>query len=354
MSALPQQAAPCAAMATATAPLLDVRDLSKSFRLRDGLLPRKARLLRAVADVSFSVRAGETLGIVGESGCGKSTLARLLVRLETADAGAMRLGGIAIAAGRAGDMRAFRRQVQMVFQDSGTSLNPRMTAGQIVAYGPRIHGVSRHEAADIANRMLDAVGLHPAVFAGRFPHQLSGGQKQRVNIARALAIGPKLLVLDESVSALDKSVEAQILDLLQRLKRDLGLTYLFISHDLHTVRFISERVMVMYLGRVVEIADTADLYERPLHPYTRALLQARLSPHEVRPLTEPLAGELPSPLAIPEGCPFRTRCIHAEDVCTERRPALLPQERGRVVACHIHERASGHSLSGQAGSGSAR
>ena len=324
-------------------PLLTVSDLSKGFTLKGGLFGRGAGRVRAVDRVSFEVRKGETLGVVGESGCGKSTTARLLMGLIDPDAGEVLFDGERVGSG-ALPLRAYRRQVQMVFQDSYSSLNPRLTVEASVAFGPGVHGVGRREAIARARALLARVGLEPSRFAERYPHELSGGQRQRVNIARALALEPRLVILDEAVSALDKSVEAQVLNLLLDLKDEFGLTYLFISHDLNVVRFISDRVMVMYLGRVAEIGPAEELFERPRHPYTAALLSSMpsLDP-DARTEVAPLAGDPPSPIDPPPGCRFHTRCAHAEAVCPAREPDLYATGAGHRAACHMIPPGSGHS-----------
>jgi peptide/nickel transport system ATP-binding protein len=328
-------------------PLLIVENLVKTFPVRGGLLNRRVASVHAVSDVSFSVRKQETLGIVGESGCGKSTLARLLMQLEPVDSGQFIFDGQPLDERVGMSLRTLRRNVQMVFQDSSSSFNPQMTMEEIVAYGPKVHGVESGKAREMARRALTQVGLNSATFARRYPHELSGGQKQRANIARALAIGPRMLILDESVSALDKSIGAQVLNLLRQLRRELGLTYVFISHDLNVVRYISDRVLVMYLGKVVELGDSDPLYARPLHPYTQALLRSRLSATDFgTPMVEPLPGELPSPLNPPSGCRFRTRCKFTETVCERKSPDLaqvaMPAGE-RWVACHLYRPDSGHS-----------
>ena len=303
--------------------------------------------MRAVDDVSFDVFEGEVLGIVGESGSGKSTTSRLILDLLHRTSGEIRLEG-----GRIGvevPEKAFRRQVQMVFQDSYASLNPRMTIEETVAFAPAIHGASRNAALDAAYEMLSAVGLEPAQFARRYPHELSGGQRQRVNIARALALRPKLLLLDEPVSALDKSVEAQVLNLLVDLKVQFGLTYIFISHDLAVVQYVADRTLVMYLGRVMEIGPTGLLYDTPAHPYTAALLASRPSFDPARRRTEPpLQGDLPDPADPPSGCCFRTRCRLAEPVCAVTTPKLAPVGAQQHAACLVAAPGSGHSLAGAA------
>ena len=320
--------------------LLTVRDLTKHFPLKGGVLGRARGVVHAVDRVSFDVREGETLGIVGESGCGKSTTARLLVRLIEPDAGEVTFDGTVV--GRRVGLRELRRQMQMVFQDSYSSLNPRLSAAASIAYGPMVHGMARTAARERAHELLRAVGLDPALFAGRYPHELSGGQRQRVNIARALALGPRLVILDEAVSALDKSIGAQVLNLLGELKERFRLTYAFISHDLNVVRYVSDRVMVMYLGKVVEIGAVDALYRHAQHPYTRALLSAMPSMDPSRRTLEaPLAGDPPNPIDPPSGCRFRTRCPLAQEVCAREEPPLAPfGEAGHAVACHLVERPS--------------
>jgi len=329
-------------------PLLRVTGLRKFFPVRGGLLGRKVADVQAVDGVSFEVARGETLGIVGESGCGKSTTARLLVRLVEPDAGEIVFDGLGLGDGL--ELAELRRQVQMVFQDSYASLNPRLTAGESIAFGPRVHGMKPAQARARADDLLRRVGLDPALFAGRYPHELSGGQRQRVNIARALALSPRLLILDEAVSALDKSVEAQVLNLLGDLKAELGLTYVFISHDLDVVRFMSDRVMVMYLGKVVEIGDVEAIYANPRHPYTAALLSAMPSADPDRRTEEaPLAGDPPNPIDPPPGCRFHTRCPFAEEPCQRAEPGLNPAGDRRQVACHVNDPSSGHSRAGRQG-----
>jgi peptide/nickel transport system ATP-binding protein len=331
-------------------PLLLLRDLKKHFPIRGGLLRGAVGTVRAVDGVSFTVRKGETLGIVGESGCGKSTTARLLMRLIDPDAGSMVFDGEAVGATGAGGLglKDYRRQVQMVFQDSYASLNPRLPIEDSIAFAPRVHGVGAREARERAHELLAAVGLAPAQFARRYPHELSGGQRQRVNIARALALYPRLVILDEPVSALDKSVEAQVLNLLADLKEKYGLTYVFISHDLNVVQYISDRVLVMYLGQVAEQGPVEAIYDRPAHPYTRALLASRPSMDPARRRTEPpLTGDPPNPVNPPSGCRFRTRCPFAEPICAERAPASADLGGGHEAACHMALPGSGHSQAGR-------
>src|SRR6516225_7408701 len=319
-------------------PLLQVNGLTKHFPVRGGLFAAK-RTVRAVDNVSFSVAKGETVGIVGESGCGKSTTARLLMHLMPRDAGDIIYDGTQV--GRALSLRELRRGMQMVFQDSYASLNPRLTIEESIAFGPKVHGV----ADGAARELLGKVGLRPETFANRYPHEISGGQRQRVNIAQALALSPRLVILDEAVSALDKSVEAQVLNLLVDLKREFGLTYLFISHDLNVVRYISDRVLVMYLGEVVELGPVDEVWDRPAHPYTRALLAAMPSSDpDRRTQTPPISGDPPNPIDPPAGCRFHTRCPFAEPLCAKATPKLFPlNSMGHQAACYMAIPGSGHS-----------
>src|ERR1700722_3365342 len=324
-------------------PLLIARDLSKHFQVRGA---GKTARVRAVDGISFTLFKGETLGIVGESGCGKSTLARLLLHLVPRDDGELIFDGEPVGAPHGISVSALRRNVQMVFQDSYSSLNPRMPVQDSVAFGPFVHGRGKTDARHVARDMLVKVGLNPDLFGPRYPHELSGGQKQRVNIARALAIEPRMVILDEAVSALDKSVEAQVLNLLRLLKGDFNLTYLFISHDLNVVQYISDRLLVMYLGAVVELGPVDGIFRRPLHPYTRALLGSRPSMNPKQRIEEPpITGDPPSPINPPSGCRFRTRCPFAEAVCEARIPELgaWTDRNSHVAACHIQVPGSGHS-----------
>jgi peptide/nickel transport system ATP-binding protein len=327
----------------AAQPLLTVRGLTKHFPLRSGLLGRHTGAVQAVDDMSFEVRKGETLGLVGESGCGKSTTSRLIMALLEPTAGELIFDGQPISQGGL-TLKEYRRQVQMVFQDSYASLNPRLTVQDSIAFAPEVHGLGRREAVARAEQILEAVGLNPAQFAQRYPHELSGGQRQRVNIARALALHPRLLILDEPVSALDKSVEAQVLNLLLDLKEQFGLTYLFISHDLNVVQYVSDRVLVMYLGRIAEIGPVDAIYNAAAHPYTAALLDSRPSMDPARRRTvPPLQGDPPNPVNPPSGCRFRTRCVHAEAVCAATVPPLAAAGNRHLAACLMVAPGSGHS-----------
>jgi len=328
-------------------PMLIARDLRKHFPVKGS----GGKSVQAVDGVSFVVDKGETLGIVGESGCGKSTLARLLLHLVMPDSGELIFDGDAVGVPDGVAVGALRRQVQMVFQDSYSSLNPRMPIRDSVAFGPFVQGRKKDEARHIARDMLSKVGLDPSLFGPRYPHELSGGQKQRVNIARALATGPRMVILDEPVSALDKSIEAQVLNLLRALKRQFNLTYVFISHDLNVVQYLSDRVLVMYLGRAVEIGPIDAIFQRPLHPYTRALLASRPSMDPSRRIEEPpITGDPPNPIDPPSGCRFHTRCPFAETVCETSDPALGAGKgpQSHVAACHMRDPLSGHSRFGRA------
>jgi oligopeptide/dipeptide ABC transporter ATP-binding protein len=321
-------------------PLLAVENLAIGFRRHRSLLARIAgrpvQVVRALNGVSFSVARGETLGIVGESGCGKSTLARCLVRLLTPEVGRITYDGIEVLALDEARRRDYSRRVQMVFQDPYSSLNPRMTVGQALAEAIRFHDLRR--GRDIAQRigeLLDLVRL-PADTTGRYPHEFSGGQRQRIGIARALAVEPECLIADELVSALDVSVQAQIVNLLLELQGRLGLTVLFIAHDLRLVRHISHRVAVMYLGAIVELAETERLFTTPAHPYTAALLKAapEIDPGR-RSVIDAVRGELPSAIAIPSGCPFHPRCPIAIARCRVEVPELRELAAGHIAACHL-------------------
>jgi peptide/nickel transport system ATP-binding protein len=295
--------------------------------------------------VSFAVPKGQTLGIVGESGCGKSTTARLVAKLMEPDAGSMVFDGEGVEEFRGISLKDFRRNLQMVFQDSFASLNPRMTVQQTIAFGPQVHATPAARANALARELLSRVGMEPDQFGGRYPHELSGGQRQRVNIARALAFDPRLLILDEAVAALDKSVQAQVLNLLQELKAERQLTYLFISHDLHVVHYVSDHVMVMYLGQVVEIGPVDRIYGHSVHPYTQALLSAVPSMDPDNRTTAPsISGDPPNPIDPPKGCRFHDRCPRASAVCLSRAPVLMPVASApeHQVACHLNDAGSAH------------
>ena len=331
---------------TASPPLLEVSDLVKHFPV--GANPLAAlwpaairRVVHAVDGVSFAIEAGETLGLVGESGCGKTTAGRLVLRAIEPTRGRIVFEGQDITALSARQLLPFRRKVQIVFQDPYSSLNPRMTVGRMVAEPIRVHRIA--EGAEVEARvraLLDMVGLSPEYFH-RYPHELSGGQRQRVGIARALAAGPRLVVADEAVSALDVSVRAQILNLLVDLRERLGLAYLFVSHDLGVIRFVSHRVAVMYLGKLVEVAPTGELFKQPLHPYTQALLAAIPAVGDgatsiFDDTARLLEGELPNPIDLPRGCRFASRCPHRMARCDEAEPALREAAPGHAIACYLY------------------
>jgi oligopeptide transport system ATP-binding protein len=316
-----------------------VRDLKVHFPVRRGLLQRQVGTVKAVDGVSFDVAEGSTLGLVGESGCGKSTTGRAILRLVPPTSGAVRLDGQDLLALSPGELRKARRQMQMIFQDPYASLNPRMTVLDIIAEPLRIHGISRSRASmveDVAG-LMETVGLAPA-YLRRYPHEFSGGQRQRIGIARALALRPRLVIADEPVSALDVSIQAQIVNLLESLQAAHGLTYVFIAHDLAVVRHLSREIAVMYLGRIVERASTEALFQAPSHPYTQALLSAIPIPDPAVERTRKrivLTGEVPSPQDPPGGCHFHTRCPFVMDRCRTEAPALEEREPGHFVACHL-------------------
>ena len=312
--------------------LLDVSHLGKRFGVRTGV-PSKA-YVSAVDNVSFTLRAGTTLGIVGESGCGKSTTARLILGLITPDEGTVAFEGVDVREFSGGRQKVLRRNMQLVFQDPYSALNPRASVGESIAFPLKVHGVAGSERKDRVAKLLSQVGLHPN-HASYYPHQLSGGQRQRVNIARALALEPRLVIADEAVSALDKSVQAQVLNLFTDLQEQLSLTYIFISHDLNVVQYMADRVLVMYLGQAVEECASTDLYEEPLHPYTRALIAAIPAVNPDQERAAALEGEIPSPMNPPSGCRFRTRCPLAMDICAAERPVMREERPGHFVACHL-------------------
>lgn len=321
-----------------TEEILVVKNLKKYYPITGGVLGGQTGVVKAVDDVSFTVKRGETLGLVGESGCGKSTTGRSLLRLIEPTAGEILFDGVNITALKPEEMRKMRRDMQIVFQDPFASLNPRHNIEKILEEPLVVHGIgSASERKKRVQDMLEVVGLS-SYHARRYPHQFSGGQRQRIGIARALMLNPKLIVADEPVSALDVSIQSQVLNLMQDLQRDLGLTYLFIAHDLSVVRHISDRVGVMYLGRIVELTASGQLYSNPLHPYTRALLSAVPSPDPdaVRERII-LQGDVPSPANPPAGCTFHTRCPHVTEECRTVRPAFRDVGGGHYVACHLYK-----------------
>jgi oligopeptide/dipeptide ABC transporter ATP-binding protein len=330
----------------AASPLLDVKDLYKYFPIHAGLFSRHVGDVKAVDGVSFSIDSGETLGLVGESGSGKTTIGRLVLRLLQETSGEIFFNGRDVTKMSRGDLRRLRREMQIIFQDPFASLNPRMTVGDIVGEPLQIHGIARGKAAsDRVKELLTLVGLR-AYHANRYPHEFSGGQRQRIGIARALAVDPKFIVCDEPVSALDVSIQAQVINLLEDLQEKFGLTYLFIAHDLSVVRHISTRVAVMYVGKLVELADRDALYENPLHPYTQALLSAIPIPDpsvEQRRKRIVLTGDIPSPVNPPSGCRFHTRCPVAFDRCSVEEPAFKEYGSRHLAACHWVEEHNGQA-----------
>ncbi len=319
--------------------LLKVRNLKKYFPVTSGIIfQRETGSVKAVDDISFDIFKGETLGLVGESGCGKSTVGRTVLQLYRPTAGQVQFDNINLVKQKGTGLRNIRRRLQMIFQDPYSSLNPRMTVGEIIAEPLKVHGIAQgSESLDKVRELLDMVGLNPD-FVTRYPHEFSGGQRQRIAIARALAVNPEFIICDEPISALDVSIQAQIVNLLEELQSRLGLTYLFIAHDLSMVRHISHRVAVMYLGKMVELTERDRLYDNPQHPYTRALLSAVPIPDpevEERRSRIIMEGDVPSPLSPPKGCNFNTRCPIAEDRCFEEDPEFRQISEGHWCACHL-------------------
>ena len=317
--------------------LVQIRDLQMYFPVTKGIiLQRQVGAIKAVDGVSFNIKQGETLGLVGESGCGKSTTGRAILQLYRPTAGEVLFHGTDLTKLKGEEMRRMRRKVQMIFQDPYASLNPRMTVGDIIGEPIKVHNLRQGKEVRVrVQELLQLVGLNP-YFINRYPHEFSGGQRQRIGVARALAVEPEFVVCDEPVSALDVSIQAQIINLLEDLQDRLGLTYLFIAHGLAVVKHISDRVAVMYLGRLMEVAPTADLFYQPLHPYTEALMSAipALDPDDVmKPVI--LEGEIPSPANPPSGCPFHPRCPYAQDVCKQETPEWKEYRPGHFAACHF-------------------
>jgi len=335
-------------VSTDAEPVLRVENLVKYFDIRQGIVfKRKVGEVKAVDDVSFVVKKGETVGLVGESGCGKSTVARTLMRLHEPTSGHAYFHGEDLFSMSSSQLREARRNVQMIFQDPYTSLDPRKTVGDIIGEGWKIHTgvVPKGKQRNRVGELLELVGLNPN-HINRYPHQFSGGQRQRIGVARAIALNPSLIICDEPVSALDVSVQAQVINLLEDLQEELGLSYLFIAHDLSVVRHISDRVAVMYLGKIVEEGSGDELYERPTHPYTQSLLSAAPSPdvdHSSKLGRILLEGDVPSPANPPSGCRFRTRCWKAQEICAEQEPALVDRGFGHESACHFADLSVGEN-----------
>jgi len=319
---------------TASTPLLQTRDLVKYYPIRGGVFLKEIEVVKAVDHVSLTIESGETLGLVGESGCGKSTFGMTVLRLEEPTSGEILFEGESILSLEPEQLRALRKKMQIIFQDPFSSLNPRKTVSQIIGEPLLIHGVkNRHERNERVVDLLNVVGLRKEHMR-RYPHQFSGGQRQRIGVARALALNPKLIICDEAVSALDVSIQSQVINLLKDLQEKFGLTYLFISHDLSVVKHVSNRVAVMYLGKIVELAESEALYQNPLHPYTQALLSAYPIPDpEIKRKRIILKGDVPSPINPPSGCRFHTRCLYAREICSQKEPELKEENTGHKAAC---------------------
>ena len=319
--------------------LLEIKNLKKYFDVSKGFLKKDKTYVQAVDDVSFKIHKGETLGLVGESGCGKSTTGRTIIRLYEPTDGSIVFKGEDITKLKPSEMKKYRKAIQMIFQDPYASLNSRMTVGDIVREPLDIHNIGTPESRKkIVEDLLDAVGLNPD-HAARYPHEFSGGQRQRIGIARALAVEPEFIICDEPISALDVSIQAQVINMLEDLQRDRGLTYLFIAHDLSMVKHISDRIGVMYIGKIVELTDADELYSNPKHPYTQALLSAIPIPDpEVAKKNQRilLEGDVPSPINPPSGCRFRTRCQYAMDICAAEEPVTRELSEGHYCACHLY------------------
>ncbi len=318
--------------------VLEIENLKKYYPIETGIIKSKTSYLKAVDGVSFAVKKGETLGIIGESGCGKSTVAKLLMGLEKPTSGSIKFKGTDILSLDKTQMKKFRKSMQMVFQDPYSSLDPKKTAGYIIQEPLFIHNVGTKAQREArVKELLKMVGLD-YYHANRYPHEFSGGQRQRINIARAIALNPEIVICDEPVSALDVSIQAQVINLLKKLQQELGLTYIFISHDLSVVKYLSDRLAIMYLGEIVETGDSKSIYSNPIHPYTKALFSA-IPPES--PLEEKekiiLEGDVPSPMAPPAGCKFHTRCPYTQQICQESKPLLRATKNGQKVACHLSE-----------------
>ncbi len=318
---------------------IEIKNLTKFFPVNKGILSRKKSFVKAVDDVSFTIKKGETLGLVGESGCGKTTLGRTIIRLYEATSGEIIYDGVDIAKLTLREMNSYRKKMQMIFQDPYASLDSRMTVGDIVGESIDIHKLLKgKDREDRVQNLLKMVGLN-SEHASRYPHEFSGGQRQRIGIARALAVQPEFIICDEPISALDVSIQAQVVNMLEDLQNEMGLTYLFIAHDLSMVKHIAKRVGVMYLGKMVEITDSNELYTHPLHPYTKALLSAIPIPdpdESAKKTRIVLEGEIPTPIDPPKGCRFKGRCIYAMEICSELEPILKDLGREHYVACHLY------------------